>query len=231
MSSSSQFSIRALMIVTVMVAVVSALVGPWIREMPPEVQFRLGGFFVCLAAVVACFVALRLGQRYRAEQLAGPRLWQTDAGEKAERWALLVPTLMWGTVAFMGIGILAAEPGVILCFRGLVFGIAIVGSALQATRFFFYWWWQTTPYVTEICQNGLIQRGVRFRPWTALTSYRPSPKSPAVLIVTEQIRRSKRPRNVYVARQDRARLGRTLSEKGVPPAVAPNHSSSKYDSL
>ena len=224
MASSTQFSIRSLMIVTVMVAVVSTILGPQIREMEPKAQLRLGVSFAQLTGLVAIFVAVRFLQRHRAERLAGPLIWRTDAGEKSTRWAILIPALALATAATLGMIRMLDSGESATSFEGLVLSFCILGAALLTAEFCLCWWWQTGPLITEVYEKGLVLRGVVFLPWSALLSYRPSPEGPAVLIVTEKTRWEIRPRNVHAARQDRDRLERILLENGVPLAV--NHDAS-----
>ncbi len=71
MASSVQFSIRSLMILMVIVAVVSAVVAPRIQGLESEGRWRVVMFLLPAGAVAGMFTAVRCLQRSRAEQDAG----------------------------------------------------------------------------------------------------------------------------------------------------------------
>lgn len=219
MASSTQFSIRSLMIVTVVVAIVSAILGPRIRRMEPEHQLLLAIFFGQVAIVVGLFVTIRFLQRSRVERTAGPLLWRTDSGEKDTRWAILVPAVGLATAAANGMMLVVSSGESVYSFGGLILGFCILGASLLAAEFSLGWWWQTGPLITEVYQNGLVLQGVVFRPWSVLKSYQSTRDGLSVLIVTESTRWGTRSRSVHVAAEDRSEFERALVENGVSPAI------------
>lgn len=218
MASSTQYSIRSVMIVTAAAAVVSAILGPPVRQMEPEHQLRLGLFFAAVAVVTGLFAVLRLLQRCGVERKAGPLLWQTDAGEKNTRWFILILAVVLATAAAKGMIVIFNAGESVWSFGGLMLSSCILAASLLAAEFYLYRWWQTGPLITEVRKNGLVLRGVVFLKWSVLRSYQPSGEGPAVLLVNESTGSRIQPRQIHMACTDRTKMERTLQENGVLPA-------------
>lgn len=217
MASSTQFSIRSLMITTVLVAVVSAVLGPRIRQLEPEHQVQLAFFVVHVTFVVVAYVLVRFFQRHRVERSAGPLLCRTDAGERDTRWYILLPAVALATAAMVGMMRTLGAGESVHSFGGIVLGFCVMGASLLAADFSLHWWWQTGSLITEFHQNGLVIRGVVLRPWSVLDSYFPARDEPSTFVVTEPTRKGTRVHRIHVATHDRADLERIFSQNGVVP--------------
>lgn len=218
MASSTQFSIRGLMAITVAVAIISAVVAPWIPDLKPQERPRAAVYLLCLAIPVSAVVGKSCILRRRIEKAAGALIARSAIRGDAMRWASFTATIPLSILAANGIMLLAKSDlfgDSLACWvtgcSTLFFGFAAAGLGLHC-------WWGTGYFVTEAFENGLVFRGLVFRPWSDLAFYEPSPHNPGVLIVNMLARRGLASIRIRVAAKDHAEWNRILAEHGVPPA-------------
>jgi hypothetical protein len=183
MATSVQYGIRHLMVLTLVVAMVMAVLGPMIRAWDTERQ----GFFAANAAitiaVLAASVFILCRVRLRIERAAGSVLFRTKA--VGNRWVrvrqaiILVLCLAWMVLQCVHWSE-AALKGVLnlLNFALLQFYILLTTIAPLLTRF----WWGLSLGSVEVCQRGLVVGGLQFHSFGNIKHYRWSHYTPGSLV-------------------------------------------------
>ncbi len=219
MASSTQFSIRGLMALTVAVAVIAASVAPVLRQLEPQHWPRAILYLSLLGSVVGAFAAGSCLRRRRVEKQAGRLLSRTEIGGTPLRWASLVAAVLLVAMAAGMVVLLASIDSIDVDLRAVevvlrsFVALMSLSAASSAAGLFFYWWWGTGPLATEAFENGLVLHGLAFVPWSKVVSY----ERATLFIVNALTRRGTRRIRIRVAVEDRAEWERILSEKGVPP--------------
>ncbi len=218
MASSTQFSIRGLMVIAVVVAIISAAVGPGIQHLEPQGQLRAALYLSLVGVVTGAVTAGMCARRRRIEKLAGRLLSHTSLGGAALRWTSLAATI---PLAISAAYVVIALAPIDLVPYGLEF-VGIVGLisfmlACTAAGLFLHWWWGTGFLAAEAFENGLVVRGLVLLPWSDLVSY----ERATLFLVNVSTRCGVRPVRFRVAVKDRADWERILAEHGVSRTICP----------
>jgi hypothetical protein len=120
MASSTQFSIRGLMILTVAAALVASLVGPRIRHLGPEEQVRAGVSFLLLGVVIGEVLGASCLKRRWVERNAGPLIARTALGGEWRRWSVLIFAIGLSAATAYGTVFLASYVASAYCFGAMV---------------------------------------------------------------------------------------------------------------
>lgn len=173
--SDVRFSVRGLLIVMVPVAIASALLGPYFRNIPPEERGRIAMLWG-LGLVVALAQLVRFARsRFQIEKVAGGKFF---ALPRRDKFFLSVGgpgvTLVGGFViialgllylVLRGHGSVPARRSSGM-FYELVFPALICGTLIA--RGIMLIWWQR---MVQLRANGLLN-GLQFLPWSHVTGHR-----------------------------------------------------------
>ena len=223
MPSSTQFSIRGLLIVTTAAAVILASTMPWFRQLGPQYQLRAVLYLLLLAGMMGAVACISILRRRSAEKLAGRLLSRTDIGSPSLRRASLVAAVFLSAVA-CGVCLLLAfldsAPITTLVVASVVrYSIVclVPTAAFTVPGLFLYWWWGTGFLTTEAFQNGLVVDGVSFLPWTKIISYQRATR----FVLTVSGRRRTSRIEIRVAVKDRDQWEQIFADHGVPSSTSP----------
>jgi hypothetical protein len=154
-----RFSMRALLIVTAVVAVLAAVMGPFVRQLPPDAQVRLLGVWGGWLLAVIILTGFQARQRYRAERLAGRTLLrmklreeQTVSYERLQGSR----SVFWTIVGVLVMLFFASQAAISLA-GGVVPTVMIIGtlgtlSIWSTIRAVMLLWWRNT---IRFCEAGL----------------------------------------------------------------------------
>ena len=160
-STEAQFTIRSMLIVMSIIAIVAALVGPLVRRLQPDAQFRLlVAWGIWLAACVG-WNGYRAKRRFDAERLAGESLLRLamldDKVTNMSRFRLGLNIAAIGLLTlfglFMGSAMIAGSTSV--SFTSQLFPIAMMTfwSVAWISQIVAMLWWRNN---VRFCKNGII---------------------------------------------------------------------------
>ena len=182
----ARFTMRALLIVMAVVAVLAALAGPIVRGLQPETRFRLLSLWsVWLLASVAWLGYLAY-QRREAERLVGqaqirlPLFDETlPAATPARRWWNVVLTGFFALLMMCSFSLFVADPSSGRVSRDLVINFVLIGCGV------IYWtartvtsvWWRTN---VRFGERGILWDR-RAMVWDHIVSWAWNARSPDIL--------------------------------------------------
>jgi len=212
MPTSVQYGIRHLMVLTLVVALVAAALGPMIRAWDTERQSLFAAYAAITIAVLAASVLVLCRARLRVERVAGSVLFHTKA--VGNRWGrvrqaiVLLLCLAW-MVLQCAVNSEANGKGVgnLLNFACFQFGILLSVIAPLLTRF----WWGLSLGSVEFCQRGLIIGGRRFHRFGSIKHYRWSCFTPGSLVFVA----NRTTLTVEIPNESRDDVDRLLESQGV----------------
>ena len=169
-----RFSMRGLLATMVVVAIASAALGPFFRDLTPGRRGEVATAWGIALAVVLALVGYHARNRFRLERLAGRRLFTL-----ATRARMGFPVRPW-LVVFGGLVSIGAGL-YYLAMVALIFGSArnnpaplvehlfpcLVSAALISMGIVTIWWNRTV----QLRENGVL-RGLKLLRWTHITAHR-----------------------------------------------------------
>jgi hypothetical protein len=166
-----RFSIRSLLILMAVLAVVVSALGAFIRRFPPEARLRLSIYWSVLAALMLAMFIYTARKRYLAESKAGQVIFRL-----VPHSYMFPRAPSWGYV-LMGIGCLALAPAIWIVDSfwvgdvsnpawQSVTNINVIYAFMAAAAGFSYLWWRRI----IVAENGLIIRNI-FVPWSECRSW------------------------------------------------------------
>ena len=172
MATSVQYGIRHLMVLTLVVAVVMAVLGPTVRVWDTERRFV---FMVCLAAAVLPIVGatcLLCMYRFRVERAAGDVLLRISTFDGPEMKCLLVALvagcgalIIAGSIVFSGVW----KGG---GYHSFVFVWLVVCPFIAIPPLMTRLWWGLNSGSIEVCERGLTLGAYEFLSYSKLKHYR-----------------------------------------------------------
>lgn len=220
MPSSTQFSIRGLMVITVVVATLSATLAPTIRQLDPPQRIRGALSLAVLGVVSGAVVGETCLRRRRVEKAAGRLLLRTEVGGAGFRWVSLGGAIPLAAIAiYIAVFIACIDPFEYGFMIVVILGLFVLSLAFAAIGLVLYWWWGTGFLMTEAFENGIVVRGLAFLPWSDLASYETNVRKTTICVLNQPGKRgSMRRVRVFVAIADRIAWEQILLEHGVPRA-------------
>jgi len=165
MPSSTQYSLRSLFVLTLLVGVVAAIVAPLVRSWNTERQLLFAAQAGISTAMTVVALVMLSFRRYAVEQRTG-RLLQ----RLARRRTLLKRVGQAALAAFLAIAVVAqwiVQSEERFNFAGTLqqgFLLSGFSADLIATH-----WWNVGPDVVELREQGLVRRGLFDTPWSRVT--------------------------------------------------------------
>lgn len=215
MATSVQYGIRHLMVLTLVVAVVMAVLGPTVRVWDTERRFV---FMVCLAAAVLPIVGatcLLCMYRFRVERAAGDVLLRISTFDGPEMKCLLVALvagcgalIIAGSIVFSGVW----KGG---GYHSFVFVWLVVCPFIAIPPLMTRLWWGLHSRSIEVCKHGFVLGAVRFLSYSELKHYRWSRYFPNRLIIIRKFRKWEREERLRIPLDMRDEVGRLLKQHGV----------------
>jgi hypothetical protein len=163
-----QFSLRGIVAIVTGVAILAAILSPWIRTFEPARQQRVGAFIVISTVGLLCGLMLSCYFRYRLERRAGSRLvplsprlglWYSEA-MFAGSCALMLFTQFMSVTS--GLGDNAALYKMIR-INWFMWGMLSAGVVTWI-------WWRRAKYTVELCEHGVAFPFI-FRPWSKFNHF------------------------------------------------------------
>jgi hypothetical protein len=166
-----RFSIRSLLILMAVLAVIVSALAAFIRRFPPEARLRLSLYWAVLAALMVAMFIYAARKRYLAESQAGRVIFRLVPH------SYMFPRAPgWGYV-LMGVGCLAFAPAIWLVDSfwvgdvsnpswQSVANINVIYAFIAAAAGFSFLWWRRI----IVAENGLIIRNM-FVPWSDCRSW------------------------------------------------------------
>jgi hypothetical protein len=166
-----RFSIRSLLVLMTVLAVIVSALGAFIRRFPPEARLRLSLYWAGLAALMLAMFIYTARKRYLAESQAGRVMFRLIPHSymfpRAPSWSYFL----------MGVGCLAFAPTIWIFYSfwvgdvstpawQSVTNINVVYALMAAAAGFSYLWWRRI----IVAENGLIIRNI-FVPWCECRSW------------------------------------------------------------
>jgi hypothetical protein len=153
-----QFSIRAMLIATTVVAVAVTAVGVFIRTFPEDVRFNLAIYWGVLAVFFVALFAFHAGRRYLAEKQAG------SIRFRLMRHSYFLPHAPVFVNYALGVLLLTAGPGMwvggsfVIAEKHTVWEVipnysAMICVLVSGYGISYLWWRQV-----QLCEHGLIMR-------------------------------------------------------------------------
>ena len=213
MATSIQFSIRSLLIAMVLTGVGMAAALPVIRTWGTAVQLHFVVNAGVLAALVGGFTAVRCAARRRIERQAGNVLLRATTQGNRFIQLLHIVLLLLFLAGLMLIAAAEAHTGpasrppyakfqwVNVAYLGWMAGWLVTNC-----------WWRTGPGIAEIAENGLIEMGTRFTPYSQFRSIRWNRYFPGTLML---VSRHYQTIQIVIPRWEREHIGQFLEEKGL----------------
>lgn len=213
MATSVQYGIRHLLVLTLVVAVMMAVLGPMIRAWDTERQMFFAGHAAVTLLLLTGYTCLLCRQRLRVERTAGQIVIRAKASRSLRARVMLAAGIALCVVWMIVQGILWSESlsgnGRHFFFPAISNTWIIVGFLpTLLTRF----WWGLSLTSIEVCERGFISGAVGFLPYSRLKHYRWARHSANTLVVASQFMT----RNIAVPPEFRAEVEKMLESHGVP---------------
>jgi hypothetical protein len=160
-STEAQFTIRSMLIAMSIIAILAALVGPLVRRLPPDAQFRLlVAWGIWLAACVG-WNGYRAKRRWDAERLAGESLLRLpmfdDKVTNMSRFRLGLNIAAIGLLTLFGLFVTSAmiAKSTSVSFTSQLFPFAMMTfwSVAGISQIVAMLWWRNN---VRFCKNGII---------------------------------------------------------------------------
>jgi hypothetical protein len=162
-----RYSLRALLVATLAVAVVSAIVGPLLRMWNAD-GATLWHIFGGASIGAALSVGFRCWRRYQIERQCGELLLMVPMRINRSRPYWLALQIVGGFAVIAVDAFLDSIPRP----NQRPFNIMSVYGGLALADAFLSIWWKGVTYSTELCRNGVIVGSNRLTPWSVFRGYR-----------------------------------------------------------
>jgi hypothetical protein len=178
-STAPQFSLRAVLAVVAIAAVLSSLAAPLIRELPPRMQIQAFGLFAALpigaiGTATVDYRACRRRQRDRAlqAQIFGGHLLSASNPELKITnwftWAMAVLTSFWTCMmAYHWLRYVATDPTADMGISSVIVSGLSAGWFLCSS---FSNRWLAADWL-ELTENGIVFETSQFLPWDKITEH------------------------------------------------------------
>jgi len=216
-ATSVQFSIRSLLIAMVLTAVGLAAGLPIVRSWGTSTQLHFVVNAAILATLVSLFTSLRCVIRRHTERRAGKILLraETQGNHFVRFFQVCLLILFMAGLIFMAASeahsVSVSRPGYAK-FRW--FNIAYLGW--MAAWIMTNCWWAVGPGIAELAENGLIEWGTRFTPYTKLRDVRWNRYFPDTLVLSS----GHQFRQIVVPRLEREQIERLFDEQRLASSQA-----------
>ncbi len=213
MPSSTQFTIRHLLAAMVVVAVVAAAIGPFIRSLGSNSQLYFAGNAVIIALMTVAFGAYHLVMRRRAERLAGEVILRAVTQGSRYARVLYLVLLVGFLIAVFYNGIYEARHAEhSLPKRDLSQWFSFAWMAWITAWLVTNCWWGVGAGLVELAEKGVIDRSIRFQPYCHFRTFGWNHYFPDTLVLSSLRYQTIL---VIVPDRDRARIEQFLKQQGL----------------
>ncbi len=215
MATSLQFSLRSMLVVMLMVAIISAVIAPAIRAWDTQRQLLFGAHAAVTLLLLGAGTVGLCAERRKVERKAGAILFRTVAkGSKRVRlqqgfWLAVSVAVMiayWFVFSAAAAGRARSQQWSDLLYYTILL-------ATWAPRTLTNFWWRVGAGVVEVAENGLILQGVMLKPWNKMESYRWASHVRNRLLIHEHQGTWPFTRHIDVGPEDRAAMEQVLRQK------------------
>jgi hypothetical protein len=146
-SSDVRFDSRTLLLAAIPVALIAAIVGPYVRALQPAEQLRVGAAWIGWLALVLAWIFFVARRRIRVEKLAGRTLLRLEIYGANPRWRRIRLFMLNGALVGFGLVslfVIAEQARATTSFVGALMVDCNVSSILLAAMVAHsvaLWWW------------------------------------------------------------------------------------------
>lgn len=177
-STDVRFGMRGLLATMLVVAVASAALGPFFRDLAPDRRGEVITAWCAALAIVLALVGYHAWNRIRLEQLAGSRIVTVKArarvGFVLRPWLVVFGGMIWIAIGLYYLAVIAVvfrEAGTVAAPRAQhvlpLVTPCIVSAVLISMGIVMIWWGRGA----QLREHGIL-RGLRLLRWTHVTAHR-----------------------------------------------------------
>jgi len=159
-----QFALRHLLGLVTLAAVPLALLAPIVRSLDADTQRKALLSALLVFIVVPVMAGMMIRSRRKVEMLAGPLLLRCERrSSRVLKWVFAV-ILVCGYLATALVQPIGRAPWYAFPGNPWLLYMAVGYFVMRI-------WWNLDPKAIEACENGLIQGGFNFIPWSKVQRY------------------------------------------------------------